>query len=164
MAFLATATAMTSSSAIVLRIDQPGSNQAGGLTPALANQAFRGQPSSNQAGGLTPVPANQALCGLTQWNVGQIQVTVKEVPGIGHLCMMVPGNSTLDDVKHWVTRQMAERNVVILRGDWGFHSPFRSTPFNMPVGCLRVEDQPLKFSWHEWSESYQRAQPSPRRG
>ena len=148
---------MTSSSAIVLRIDQPGSNQAGGLTPALANQAFRGQPCSNQAGGLTPVPANQAL---TQWNVGHIQVTVKEVPGIGHLCMMVPGNSTLDDVKHLVTRQMAERSVVIPKRDWGFHSPFRSTPFNMPVGSLRMEDQPLKFSWHEWSESYQRAQPS----
>ena len=152
---------MTSSSAIVLRIDQPGSNQAGGLTPALANQAFRGQPSSNQAGGLTPVPANQALCG---WNVGHIQVAVEEVPGIGHLCVRVPGNSTLDDIKHWVTRQMAERNIVIPRGDWGFHSPFRSTPFNMPVGALRMEDQPLKFSWREWSESYQRAQTAPRWG
>ena len=128
---------MTSFSANVLRIDQPGSNQAGGLTPALANQAFRGQPSSNQAGGLTS-PSQPSFV----WSYPMERrphPSDGQGAGIGHLCVRVPGNSTLDDVKHWVTRQMAEGNVVIPRGDRGFHSPFRSTPFNMPVGCLRTE-------------------------
>ena len=45
----------------------------------------------------------------------------------------------LDDVKKWVTGEMAERQVMIIT-EGGFHAKSRSTPFDMTVAELRPQD------------------------
>ena len=73
----------------------------------------------------------------------------------------------MDDLKKWISDLEVQNEYVppsfagkkirdvIPLGDWGFHSTIRSTPYNMPIGALTIQDMPLKFSWHWWSPSYQ---------
>lgn len=80
--------------------------------------------------------------------------------------VIVPADSTLDILKEKVGEEIVTNygpapyrqrplSALIQRSEWGFHSTQRAVPFNMPVTSLRQSDLPLKFSWHEWSDSYQ---------
>ncbi|CAE7222247.1 unnamed protein product [Symbiodinium sp. CCMP2592] len=109
----------------------------GGLTP------WQQSSSAANPGGLTPGSGVLAL----------VRVEVTDVPGYGTLTLGADSNWTLDDVK-----RVLGRVVNIPLGDWGFHALTRCTPHNMPVSHLRPEDMPLRFCWHEWSESFRHSQ------
>ena len=114
-------------------------------------------------GGLTPgqsrSAANPGDLALVQSSRVRVQVT--DVPGYGTLTLEADSNWRLDDVKKVLDGVIAANEVHgvhIPLGDWGFHALTRCTPYNMPVSHLRAEDMPLRFCWHEWSDSWRRSQ------
>ena len=63
---------------------------------------------------------------------------------------------TLDYIKADVQRQLEEVGChEIPCRDWAIHSTNRATPYNMPIQDLSTKDEPLRFSWHERSPSYE---------
>ena len=75
-------------------------------------------------------------------------------------CDEVPTVDTLKGIIQWyIERGCQEVGLQpfphrLPRSHWALHSGRRATPWNMPCAYLRTEDMPLRFSWHEWSESY----------
>ncbi|CAE7768537.1 unnamed protein product [Symbiodinium sp. CCMP2592] len=124
---------------VVAQVVNPGV-----LTPGQSRSAANPGP-----GGLTP-----GVLALTS----RVKVTVTDVPGYGTLTLEADSNWTLDDVKRVLARVIATNEVHIPLGDWGFHALTRCTPYNMPVSHLRREDMPLRFCWHEWTDSWRHSQ------
>ena len=89
-----------------------------------------------------------------------VHVRVLGVPMIGdievRLSLIETGTQRVDFLKRKVMEQLADAGVQqIPLSDWGFWSPRRAIPFNMPLSHLCQMDAPLRFSWHEWTDSYQ---------
>ena len=110
--------------------------------------------SAANPGGVVALVSNPG--GLTPGGRARVVVTVTDVPGYyGTLQIEAEYGWRLDDVKRVL--QGVIHDVHIPLGDWGFHALTRSTPYNMPVSHLRAEDMPLRFCWHESSDSWRQA-------
>ena len=114
------------------------------------------------AGGLTPAPAPLtgplALATTTAPISAEVPlklIYVTQVPIVGNVAVTVAENQTLDEVKRVTSAVVADRGLYIPQRDWALHSAYKATPHNMPIWAVTPAYGALKFSWHEWSASYQ---------
>lgn len=130
-------------------------SDAGGATtvPALTDGSD-GLTSGPGLGGLTPGPTLEMVVTVLDLPLENAQVTFRIN------CDEVPTVDTLKGIIQWyIERGCQEVGLQpfphrLPRSHWALHSGRRATPWNMPCSYLRTEDMPLRFSWHEWSESY----------
>ena len=104
------------------------------------------------AGGLTG-PCNDYRPDPAEVPLKLIYVT--QVPIVGNVAVTVAENQTLDEVKRVTSAVVADRGLYIPQRDWALRSARKATPRNVPIWAATPAYGALKFSWREWSASYQ---------